>query len=176
MPFVTGGYANAGFDFNARAPNAGAAGATTLIETAHVRAGGWYIGGGVEWAVSPGWTAGLEYRHYEFGSENTAAYNPANELRWKPHGSLTRRLIASRLASAGAGAVRTRRRSSKTSQKTSPREGRSGELRPSRIPVGREGAEEFDPGNGIGAETLLVRRKHRRGPPQLLAGRTIWYG
>src|SRR5262249_39333669 len=80
MPYITGGYANAGFDFNGRAANAGApgaAGATTLVETAHVRSGGWYIGGGVEWAISPGWTTGLEYRHYEFGTETTNAYNPA---------------------------------------------------------------------------------------------------
>jgi outer membrane immunogenic protein len=81
MPYVAGGYANGGFDFNGRVPNAGAAGAagaTTLVETAHVRAGGWYIGGGVEWAVSPGWTAGVEYRHYEFGSENTTAFDPSH--------------------------------------------------------------------------------------------------
>jgi outer membrane immunogenic protein len=76
MPYITGGYANAGFDFNARAPGA-VPGASTLIETAHVRTGGWYLGGGVEWAVSPGWTAGLEYRHYEFGSADTTTYNPA---------------------------------------------------------------------------------------------------
>ena len=30
------------------------------------RHSGWYIGGGVDMAVSHGWTIGLEYRHYEF--------------------------------------------------------------------------------------------------------------
>jgi outer membrane immunogenic protein len=80
MPYVTGGYANAGFDMNARTLNAaptGTFGATTLRETAHARDGGWYLGGGVEWAVSPGWSAGIEYRHYEFGSVTTNDYNPA---------------------------------------------------------------------------------------------------
>jgi opacity protein-like surface antigen len=77
MPYVTGGYANAGFDMNVRTlPNA--FGATTLTETAHGRTGGWFIGGGVEWAVSPGWTAGVEYRHYEFDSSRRENdYNPA---------------------------------------------------------------------------------------------------
>jgi opacity protein-like surface antigen len=80
MPYLTGGYASAGFDFNARtlnAPPPGNFGATTLRETAHDRVAGWYLGGGVEWAISPGWTTGIEYRHYEFGSETTNDYNPA---------------------------------------------------------------------------------------------------
>jgi opacity protein-like surface antigen len=77
MPYVTGGYANGAFDFAGRtaAPGAlGAAGATVLLEEAHTRLGGWYIGGGVEWAVSPGWTTGVEYRHYEFDSGRTTAF------------------------------------------------------------------------------------------------------
>ena len=74
MPYIGGGYANGGFDYNARAP--GAFGASTLIESAHARLGGWYLGGGVEWAVSPGWTAGLEYKHYEFGSATEDAFSP----------------------------------------------------------------------------------------------------
>ena len=76
MPYITGGYANAGVDFENRipAPGApGAAGATVLVERAHERLGGWYIGGGLEWAISPGWTTGVEYRHYEFDSRNTTA-------------------------------------------------------------------------------------------------------
>jgi outer membrane immunogenic protein len=76
MPYVTGGYANAGWDMNVRT-QPGAGGATSLLETAHGRTGGWYLGGGVEWAVSPGWTAGLEYRHYEFGSRTENDYNPS---------------------------------------------------------------------------------------------------
>src|SRR5215471_16532740 len=76
MPYVTGGYANAGVDFENRIPAPGvpgANGATVLVEDAHTRLGGWYLGGGVEWAISPGWTTGIEYRHYDFGSRNTTA-------------------------------------------------------------------------------------------------------
>lgn len=69
MPYVTGGYANAGYDFAVRTPN--------LVESAHTRLNGWYIGGGVEWAVSPGWTVGVEYKHYEFDPRSTTAFNPA---------------------------------------------------------------------------------------------------
>jgi opacity protein-like surface antigen len=78
MPYVTGGYANGAFDFDGRtrAPGApGAAGATVLQETAHERLGGWYIGGGLEWAISPGWSTGIEYRHYEFDSGRTTAFS-----------------------------------------------------------------------------------------------------
>jgi outer membrane immunogenic protein len=78
MPYVTGGYANAGLDFTDRstAPGAaGAAGATILQEEAHTRVGGWYIGGGVEWAISPGWSTGIEYRHYEFDTRHATAYS-----------------------------------------------------------------------------------------------------
>jgi outer membrane immunogenic protein len=60
MPYVTGGYASANFSY--RADNA----VGTLIEQTKTRHDGWYIGGGVEWIMSPGWTAGVEYRHYEF--------------------------------------------------------------------------------------------------------------
>ena len=73
MPYVTGGYANGAFDFDNRVPS-GPGGATQLQETAHARLGGWYLGGGVEWAISPGWTAGVEYRHYEFDSRDATAY------------------------------------------------------------------------------------------------------
>jgi outer membrane immunogenic protein len=73
MPYVTGGYANGSFDFENRIPS-GAGGATQLQEEAEKRLGGWYIGGGVEWAISPGWTAGVEYRHYEFDAGTTTAY------------------------------------------------------------------------------------------------------
>jgi outer membrane immunogenic protein len=55
MPYLTGGYANAAVDFENRLPqpgNPGLAGATTLVEQAHTRLGGWYVGGGVEWAIS----------------------------------------------------------------------------------------------------------------------------
>ena len=75
MPYVTGGYANAGFDFSARGPVTTST-ATTLIEQAHTRLNGWYIGVGGEWKISPGWTAGLEWRHYDFGDRTTTAFHP----------------------------------------------------------------------------------------------------
>jgi outer membrane immunogenic protein len=78
MPYLTGGYANAGLDFENRIPAPGlpgASGATVLQEQAHQRLDGWYIGAGVEWAISPGWTTGLEYRHYDFDSASTIAYS-----------------------------------------------------------------------------------------------------
>jgi opacity protein-like surface antigen len=73
MPYVTGGYANGAFDFENRIPTV-SPGGTQLQEEAHKRLGGWYIGGGLEWAISPGWSTGIEYRHYEFDSGTTTAF------------------------------------------------------------------------------------------------------
>ena len=39
-----------------------------VFDTGSERHSGWYIGGGVDMAMSHGWTIGLEYRHYEFNS------------------------------------------------------------------------------------------------------------
>src|SRR5262249_49802469 len=60
MPYVTGGYATARFEDERRNTSDGA-----LRFSGSARHDGWYIGGGVEWIVSPGWSVGLEYRHYE---------------------------------------------------------------------------------------------------------------
>ena len=61
MPYLTGGYANAAFSekvsLNSNSANP--------FEDRQ-RHSGWYIGGGVDLAMSHGWTIGLEYRHYEF--------------------------------------------------------------------------------------------------------------
>jgi opacity protein-like surface antigen len=85
MPYITGGYASAGFDFENRVPCTSATtlgcggvvgfGATALHEEAHDRLNGWYIGGGFEWVISPGWTTGIEYRHYEFDARDTTAFS-----------------------------------------------------------------------------------------------------
>jgi opacity protein-like surface antigen len=75
MPYLTGGYANGAFDFYGRIPSTTSLTATTLVEQAHARLDGWYLGGGFEWAISPGWTAGIEYRHYDFGSAKATAFN-----------------------------------------------------------------------------------------------------
>jgi len=69
MPYVTGGYANGGFEYQAK----NAAGVS--FEQAQTRLNGWYIGGGLDWKVSPGWTAGVEYRHYDFGDRTTGAFS-----------------------------------------------------------------------------------------------------
>jgi opacity protein-like surface antigen len=61
MPYLTGGYANAAFSekisLNTNSSNP--------FEDRQ-RHSGWFIGGGVDLAMSHGWTIGLEYRHYEF--------------------------------------------------------------------------------------------------------------
>src|SRR5215467_5468831 len=76
MPYVTGGYATARFAHEEwTLPGAG--GAQTKIDESATRHDGWYLGGGVEWQVSPGWTTGLEYRHYEFDTRVTNVASPA---------------------------------------------------------------------------------------------------
>jgi len=67
MPYVTGGYASA--RFTEKATNKSLApGAFTIVQWEHDRASGWYLGGGVDFAIAHGWTVGLEYRHYDFGT------------------------------------------------------------------------------------------------------------
>jgi len=71
MPYVSGGYARGRFEeWGALEPTPGPA---TFIDGASRRHDGWYIGGGFEWMISPGWSTGLEYRHYEF---DTRLYEP----------------------------------------------------------------------------------------------------
>jgi opacity protein-like surface antigen len=71
MPYLTGGYANAGVHFN----NSAVAPFPFLsTEEGRTRNGGWYIGAGVEWIVSPNWTAGIEYRHYDFGDATSTTF------------------------------------------------------------------------------------------------------
>jgi outer membrane immunogenic protein len=71
MPYVTGGYASAGVPFRAAAT---APFPFLATEDGYTRNHGWYIGGGFEWQVSPGWTAGLEYRHYDFGADTSTTW------------------------------------------------------------------------------------------------------
>ena len=75
MPYVTGGYASARFAHEEwTLPGAG--GAQTKLDESATRHDGWYLGGGVEWQISPGWTTGLEYRHYEFDTKVTNVVSP----------------------------------------------------------------------------------------------------
>ncbi len=69
MPYIAGGYASARFDHEVRVSG-------VLDNSAGTRNNGWYVGGGFEWAVSPGWTTGLEYRHYEFEDAVGPAHTP----------------------------------------------------------------------------------------------------
>jgi outer membrane immunogenic protein len=65
MPYLTAGYAT--MEWSAEARNRSLApGATTIIQWGDGRNTGWYIGGGIDWAVAQGWTVGIEYRHYDF--------------------------------------------------------------------------------------------------------------
>ena len=72
MPYITGGYANAAYHFHGRT-----VGTQIQNEEARARVGGWFIGGGVEMALSHGWTVGLDYRHYDFGDKVATAFTPA---------------------------------------------------------------------------------------------------
>jgi len=70
MPYLTGGYASGSFQFNAQ--NTGGA----ATEQANSTNGGYYIGGGIDWAVWNNWILGLEYRHYGFRTKTVAStYN-----------------------------------------------------------------------------------------------------
>jgi len=73
MPYVTGGYASTRFADNVVSK------ATQLVTVvgAGERHDGWYIGAGVEWTISPGWSVGLEYRHYDFSDETYLRHTPA---------------------------------------------------------------------------------------------------
>ena len=72
MPYLTGGYASAAFDQKISLNTA-----SSNPFGDRERHSGWYIGGGVDMAVSAGWTIGLEYRHYEF---DDATYNIARTV------------------------------------------------------------------------------------------------
>jgi outer membrane immunogenic protein len=72
MPYITGGYANAAYHFYGRT-----IGTQIQNEEARARLSGWYIGGGVEMALSHGWSVGLEYRHYDFGDKIATAFTTA---------------------------------------------------------------------------------------------------
>jgi len=72
MPYLTGGYANGAFQYVARN-----VGTQTKFEEARERLQGWYVGAGVDMALSHGWTVGLEYRHYDFDEGTATIFNPA---------------------------------------------------------------------------------------------------
>lgn len=70
MPYVTGGYANGSFEFDAQnVPPPG-------TEQAKANTGGGYIGGGVDYAITNNWIIGAEYRHYGFSSKSATGVAP----------------------------------------------------------------------------------------------------
>lgn len=60
MPYVTGGYASASIENQVVRPRVGP------LESSDERENGWYVGGGLDWALSPNVILGIEYRHYQF--------------------------------------------------------------------------------------------------------------
>ena len=74
MPYLTLGYASTRFSDNVRIR---AEPPVITVVGAGERHDGFYIGLGAEYVISPGWTAGLEYRHYDFGDEVYLRHTPA---------------------------------------------------------------------------------------------------
>ena len=70
MPYVSGGYASSSFTYRANT----VALPILATEDARTRNDGWYVGAGFDMVVAPGWTTGLEYRHYDFGSTSSPAF------------------------------------------------------------------------------------------------------
>jgi outer membrane immunogenic protein len=68
MPYVTGGYANGSFEFDAQDVPADG-----ITETAKAFTGGGYIGGGLDYAFANNWIIGAEYRHYGFSTKTVTA-------------------------------------------------------------------------------------------------------
>jgi outer membrane immunogenic protein len=71
MPYVTGGWATGSLNFRA-IPTSGIA-----SEWADGRVYGWYIGGGLDWKLTPNAVVGIEYRHIDLGSVVEQDFNSA---------------------------------------------------------------------------------------------------
>ena len=75
MPYLTGGYANGSFEFDAQD--------SFQTERASASLNGGYIGAGVDWALARNWTVGAEYRHYAF-SATTVTSTQSNLVTFAP--------------------------------------------------------------------------------------------
>jgi len=79
MPYVTGGFANGSFQFDAQDPEQ-----EFLTERTRANTSGGYIGGGIDWAVTTNWIVGVEYRHYAF-SAKTVTSDRTESVRFAPN-------------------------------------------------------------------------------------------
>ena len=70
MPYLTGGYASAEIAHKSFVTGHG----TNNVHLFGERFDGWYVGAGVDMAIAQGWTVGLEYRHYDFGSDTIQSF------------------------------------------------------------------------------------------------------
>jgi len=68
MPYVTGGFAETRVDNFLNLPNG-------QYETARTSHEGYYIGSGFDWMAMPHVLLTIEYRHYEFNSQNATPVN-----------------------------------------------------------------------------------------------------
>jgi outer membrane immunogenic protein len=71
LPYLTGGYALA--HFTGEVTNLSLAPVGRHIIRWSERTDGWYFGGGADLAIIHGFTLGVEYRHYDFGSRLAGA-------------------------------------------------------------------------------------------------------
>jgi opacity protein-like surface antigen len=82
MPYLTGGYANGSFEFDAQNTTG-----PVLTEQAKANTGGGYIGGGIDWALTKNWIIGAEYRHYAFSAKtvtSTFSSGATENVRFAP--------------------------------------------------------------------------------------------
>lgn len=64
MVYATGGYASANVRTRVVAAATGA-----QLDFAAERQDGWFIGAGIEWAITPSWIVGVEYQHVDLDSD-----------------------------------------------------------------------------------------------------------
>jgi len=77
MPYLTGGGAFGDVKATASAPLLGAAVSSSSTQA------GWTLGGGVEFAFMPNWTAKVEYLHVDLGSFDTGPAPLVNSVSYK---------------------------------------------------------------------------------------------
>jgi len=63
MPYVTGGWAETQINHRFLAPGG------ALFDQSTNDQSGFYVGGGVDYAITNRWIIGVEYRHYDFGTD-----------------------------------------------------------------------------------------------------------